>query len=82
MGTIELRNIIDGYVKKADDKVLRIVKAVFESYQKDEEIDSTNGIPQAIQDLLDESITQADNVEVTPHSEVMAEFRKKYNVAG
>ena len=83
MGTLELRDIIDGYVKKADDKVLRIVKAVFESYQKEEEdIDSYDELPQAVKDILEESIAQADRGEVPPHIEVMAEFRKKYNVPG
>ena len=83
MGTLELRDIIDGYVKKADDKVLRIVKAVFESYQKEEEdIDSYDELPQAVKDILEESIAQADRGEVTPRIEVMAEVRKKYNVPG
>ncbi len=32
MGTLELKNVIAQYMSKADDKVLRIVKAVFETY--------------------------------------------------
>ncbi|MFT5890435.1 MAG: putative transcriptional regulator [Dokdonia sp.] len=83
MGTVELKDIVKQYVNIADDKILRIVKAVFESYQKEEkEVDFYDELPEAIKDLLEESIAQADRGEVTPHAEVMAEFRKKYNIAG
>ncbi len=38
-------------------------------------------LPTEIQELLQESMEQAERGEVTPHAEVMAEVRKKYNLA-
>jgi len=82
MGTVELKEIIKQYVNIADDKILRIVKAVFESYQKEEEIDFFDELPKEIQELLMESRLQAKQGKLTPHKEVMAKYRAKYNVAG
>ena len=84
MGTIELKNIISQYMNTADDKLLRIVKAVFESYQKEEEsdIDFFDELPIEVQELLTESRKQAKEGKLTPHREVMNKYRKKYNVAG
>ncbi|WP_299212975.1 hypothetical protein [uncultured Dokdonia sp.] len=82
MGTAELKDIVKQYVNIADDKILRIVKAVFESYQKDEEIDFFDELPEAIQDLLVESRLQAKQGKLTPHKDVMAKYRTKYNAAG
>lgn len=82
MGTVELKDIVKQYVNIADDKILRIVKAVFESYQKDEEIDFFDELPEAIQDLLVESRLQAKQGKLTPHKDVMAKYRTKYNAVG
>lgn len=35
MGALELRNLIADYVNTADERLLKIVKAVMESYQED-----------------------------------------------
>lgn len=37
MGTVKLRNLIKKYAMTADEEVLRIVRAVFETYQQDGE---------------------------------------------
>ncbi len=36
MGALELRDLISQYVSTADERLLRIVKAVMESYREDE----------------------------------------------
>lgn len=36
MGALELRNLISEYVNTADERLLKIVKAVMESYREDE----------------------------------------------
>ena len=36
MGALELRNLISEYVSTADERLLKIVKAVMESYHEDE----------------------------------------------
>ena len=81
MSTVELRNIISQYISTADAKVLKIVKAVFESYKQDD-VDLYDNLPKEIQELLTISKQQAKEGKLTPHKEVMAKYRKKYNVAG
>ncbi|MBP2832621.1 hypothetical protein J8281_10535 [Aquimarina sp. U1-2] len=36
MGALELRNLISEYVSTADERLLKIVKAVMESYREDD----------------------------------------------
>lgn len=81
MGTVELRNTITEYLSKADEKVLRIVKAVFETYEKDE-VDFFDELPIEVQELLVKSRQQAREGKLRPHKEVVAKYRKKYNAAG
>lgn len=38
MGTAELKNRIQSFIEKADDKVLNIVNDVFENYYQDETV--------------------------------------------
>ena len=38
MGTAELKNKIQSFIEKADDKVLNIVNDVFENYYQDETV--------------------------------------------
>jgi len=83
MGTLELKNIISQYMNTADDKVLQIVKAVFESYQKnDDNADFFNELPAEIQELLMESREDIKKGEFFTHEEVMKEVNQKYNIAG
>lgn len=37
MNTIELRNRLSQYINTADDRLLRVVNAVFESYNEEDE---------------------------------------------
>ena len=82
MGTVELRNTITQYLSKADDKVLRIVKAVFETYEKEEEeIDFYDTLPDVAKKLIEKGLKDVEKGSVHSHDEVMATFRKKYNIA-
>lgn len=38
MGTVELKNRIQSFIDKADDRVLNIVNSVFENYFQDENV--------------------------------------------
>lgn len=80
MGTSELR---DKIIQLLDTDNVSYLEDVFD-FAKNKRIetgDSFLELPTEIQELLHESIAQAARGEVTPHAEVMAEVRKKYNLA-
>lgn len=79
MSTLELRNIINQYTSKADSKVLKIVKAVFESYNE-AEIDFHDELPKEVQELLVIGRNQVKQGKVKSHEEVMTKYRQKYNI--
>ena len=87
--TEALRKEVKKYVDKADDKSLRIVKAILEKEQQEEE-DTENGevywddLPEELQMRIDRAIKQADEGGGMPHEEVVAKyygqwFRKNAN---
>jgi len=81
MGTLELKNVIAQYVSKADNKVLRIVKAVFESYQKEED-ESNVEVPEIFQKLIERGLEDSKAGRIRSHEDVMADVKKRYNIAG
>ncbi len=85
MDALELRNKWIESIANVDDRFLRMVDALYESYKSDEnEVDFYDELPREIQDLLIESQEHAKAGRVTSHAEVMAKYRKKYgfDVAG
>lgn len=81
MGAIELKNKVVDIINSSDERFLRMVNALHKSYyQEQTTTDFFEELPLEIQELLMESSVQADRGEVTPHAEVMAEVRKKYNL--
>ena len=82
MGAIDLRTKWIQSIAKVDDRFLRMVDALYASYTKNEEdeVDFFVELPLEIQELLIESRKQANNGRVKPHKEVMAKYRKKYNI--
>ena len=59
------------------------MKDIFDFAEK-KKIDTTDPfleLPTQVQELLNESIKQADRGELTPHAQVMTEVRKKYNLS-
>lgn len=78
MGAVELRNKI---IQLLNTDNISYLKDIFEfAERKKEETDPFLALPLEVQELLQESIKQAERGEVTTHEEVMAEVRKKYNL--
>ncbi|MDB9837168.1 hypothetical protein OAC51_09775 [Flavobacteriaceae bacterium] len=80
MGTAELR---DKIIQLLNTDNVSYLEDVFD-FAKNKRIqigDPFLELPTEIQGLLQESMEQAERGEVTPHAEVMAEVRKKYNLA-
>ncbi|AGC77511.1 hypothetical protein [Nonlabens dokdonensis] len=78
METIELRNLIAQYTNHADEKLLKIIKSVYEAYQKNEE-DFYDELPTEVQDLLQLSHKQIKSGDLTSHKEVMNKHRTNYS---
>jgi len=73
-----LREEVKKYVDKADDKVLRMVKAILEIEQEEEDEDEANmesenwdDLPQALRESIDKGIKEADEGKGIPHEQVM-----------
>jgi len=81
MGTVELKNVIAQYMRNADDKVLKIVKTVFETYQKNTKADFFDELPKEIQELLLESRDDIKKGNYITNEEMVAEVKEKYNIS-
>ena len=81
MGTVELKNVIARYMRNADDKVLKIVKTVFETYQKNTKADFFDELPKEIQELLLESRDDIKKGNYITNEEMVAEVKEKYNIS-
>ncbi|WP_396602378.1 hypothetical protein [Algibacter sp. R77976] len=79
MGAVELKQIITQYLNTADEKVLKLVKAVFETYQEDKE-DFFDNLPKEVQELLKESKDDIKKGAFFTHEDVLDEFKEKYNI--
>jgi chromosomal replication initiation ATPase DnaA len=78
MGAIELRNQI---IELLNTDNISYLEEVFEfALNKIQSVDSFDKLPIPIQELLQESLQQADRGEVIPHDQVMEEVRKRYNI--
>jgi hypothetical protein len=73
MKTTELRKNVIAYAKEADEQTLRVVKAVFESYEDSNEYE----LPEIAEKLILQAMEESDQGMVKPHNEVMDQFRKK-----
>lgn len=82
MGALELRNKLVEIINSSDERFLRMVNALHKSYHDNQDTDFFTELPVEIQELLMESRKQARDVKTRPHSEVMADFRNKYNISG
>ncbi|MDA9303771.1 hypothetical protein N9Q03_01380 [Flavobacteriaceae bacterium] len=80
MGTVELRNKWKEAIGKVDDRFLRMVDALYETYSKDQ-VDFFEELPKEIQELLIESRENIKNGDFFTHEEVMSEVRKKFNIS-
>ncbi|MBA5629280.1 hypothetical protein [Moheibacter lacus] len=82
MQSLELKNLIHTYIENADDKLLNIIKSIFESYQRveDEAIigHTADGRP-LTKSLLVKRIKKAekdiDEGRFTSHEELLEEMK-------
>jgi predicted transcriptional regulator len=81
MGTLELKNVIAQYMSNADDTVLKIVKAVFETYEKDN-VESEIEVPEVFHKLIERGLEDSKAGRIRSHEDVMADVKKRYNIAG
>lgn len=79
MGSVELRNKWKEAIVNVDDRFLRMIEALHESYQK--ENDFFDETPPQIQELLKESRKDIKNGKFSTHEEVMNRVRTKYNIS-
>ena len=82
MEVFELRKKWKLSIGDVDERFLRMIDALYNTYTKDGEVDFFDELPKEVQQILLESREQAKQGKVRSHEEVMAEFRKKYNQAG
>ena len=64
-----------------DADFLRLVDVLYKSYMQHKN-NSLDELPETVKKLLLQSIENSKQGNVRPHSEVMEELRKKYNIAG
>ena len=79
MGTLELRNKWKESILNVDDRFLRMIEALHETYKKEE--DFFDEIPPQIQELLNESREDIKNGNFSTHEEVMNRVKEKYNIS-
>jgi len=81
MKTIDLREKWVQSINKVDDRFLQMIDALYTSYIS-KETDFFDELPKEIQELLLESVEQTKQADTFSHEGIMAEFKKKYNIAG
>ena len=80
MGLPELKQKIQMQIENADERLLRIVSSVFDSYLNDDESYNTtqNSITLLEKKAIDEALIQVANKETISHEFVMEETKKRY----
>lgn len=80
MGTPELREKWKKSITKVDERFLRMVEALYQSYIQDEN-EAYNDLPEIAKQLIDQGLEDIKEGRIHSHEDVMSEFRKKYNLA-
>ncbi len=80
MEAIELRKKWIQSIANVDERFLRMIDALYESYVK-EDIDPYDALPDVAKKLIEKGLKDVEDGKVHPHNEVMGKFRKKYNIA-
>lgn len=79
MGIPELREKWRKSITKVDERFLRMVDALYESYTKNE-LDDYQNLPETAKKLINQGLEDINEGRVHTHENVMAEFKKKYNI--
>lgn len=80
MGAVDLKHKVLEIINSSDERFLRMVNALHKSYSTNKDDNFFNELPIEIQELLMDSRTQAKKGNTRTHSQVMADFREKYNM--
>ncbi len=73
MKALELRGLVQDYVNTADERLLRVIKAVVESY-KGENSDWWDEMSEEEKKEIETGLLQSAKGEVTSHNDVMKAF--------
>lgn len=80
METLDLRKKWMNSINKVDERFLRMLDALYESYVK-ENPDPIDELPELAKKLIDQGLEDVKQGRIYTHDDVMAEFRKKYDIA-
>ena len=80
MGTLELREKWKESITKVDERFLRMIDALYQSYTQNEP-DSYEDLPDIAKQLIDQGLEDIKEGRVQSHEDVMSEFKKKYNLS-
>ena len=81
METVELKNILAQYIDKADDTILKIVKTVFERYES-ANVTTEKDASKVFDQLIEKGLQDSKAGRIRSHKDVMADVKKRYNIAG
>jgi len=79
MGTLELREKWKKSITKVDESFLRMVDDLYESYTQNE-LKGYDDLPETAKELINQGIEDINEERMHSHEDVMAEFKKKYNL--
>ena len=77
-----LRNEVREYINHADDKALRMVKAILEIEQEEDideenrEVENWDDLPEKLQVLLTQAVKECEGGNVTPHTQIVEKYSK------
>jgi uncharacterized protein YqeY len=75
----KLQEELLSYIKRMDEKSLRVIHAMVGAYVEQQDIDFWDELTEEQKAQIQLSREQHKKGEGMPHSEVMAEFRKRYS---
>lgn len=76
MATLHLKQSVLAYIEKADDRLLKLIKALAESYQEDIQNDWWDELTTEEQKEIETGLSQADQGDYTANETVMKRFEK------
>lgn len=80
METIELREKWKRSITKVDERFLRMVEALYQSYTQNK-IDTYNNLPIITKQLIYQGLEDIKEGQIHSHEDVMSVFKKKFNLA-
>lgn len=75
MEALELRNVVQNYINNADERLLRVIKAVAENYKNDSS-DWWDDMSKEEKKEIEIGLLQSEQGKVVPHKDVMKVFDK------